>query len=91
MVILTLQLLATNENIFKVILFFSLFLFNNYLYAKINNKIIVKIENQIITNYEIKNKILVSLILDNKEINQENINSLKNQSLESLVLLKLKK
>ncbi len=79
------------KNILKIILFFSLFLFHNSLNAKIKNKIVVKIENQIITNYEIKNKILVSLILDNKEINQENINNMKNQTLESLILLKLKK
>ena len=79
------------KNILTIFLFISLFLFNNSLNAKIKNKIVVKIENQIITNYEIKNKILVSLILDNKEINQENINNLKNQTLESLILLKLKK
>ncbi len=79
------------KNILTIFLFISLFLFNNSLSAKIKNKIVVKIENQIITNYEIKNKILVSLILDNKEINQENINNLKNQTLENLILLKLKK
>ena len=79
------------KNIFKVFLFISLFLLHNSINSKIKNKIVVKIENQIITNYEIKNKILVSLILDNKEINQENINNMKNQTLESLILLKLKK
>ncbi len=79
------------KNTLKIILCFYLFLFHNFADAKINNKIVVKIENQIITNYEIKNKILVSLILDNKEINQANINNLKDQTLESLILLKLKK
>lgn len=60
-------------------------------YAKIKNKIIVKVDNQIITNYEIKNKILSSLILTNQDINQQNIDLLKKQTLENLIQLKLKK
>ena len=59
--------------------------------ANIKNNIIIKVENEIITNYEIKNKILTSLVLANKEINQQNINSLKSQSLEALIQFKLKK
>lgn len=59
--------------------------------AKIENKIIVKVENQIITNYEIKNKILTTLVLNEQEINQQNIDMLKEKSLDNLVLLKLKK
>ena len=59
--------------------------------ANIKNNIIIKVENEIITNYEIKNKILTSLVLANKEINQQNINSLKSQSLETLIQFKLKK
>ena len=47
------------------IIFLSLFFFNN-INAKVQNKIVVKIENQIITEYEIKNKILTSLYLSNK-------------------------
>ena len=39
--------------------------------ANIKNNIIIKVENEIITNYEIKNKILTSLVLANKEINQQ--------------------
>ena len=38
--------------------------------AKFKNNIVVKIENEIITNFEIKNKILGTLILSNQEINQ---------------------
>ncbi len=60
-------------------------------YAKIKNKIIVKVDNQIITNYEIKNKILSSLILTNQDINQQSIDLLKKQTLENLIQLKLKK
>ena len=59
--------------------------------AKFKNNIIVKIENEIITNFEIKNKILSTLILSNQEINQKNINSIKGKALDSLIQLKLKK
>ena len=68
-----------------------LFLFPKIVSAKIENKIVVKVEDQIITNYEIKNKILTSLILSEKKVNQENINSLKKDVLENLIQLKLKK
>ena len=47
--------------------------------AKIENKIVIKVENEIITNFEIKNKIISSLILTGEEINQENINNIKNK------------
>ena len=79
-------------NVFiKIFIFGALFLsLNNTLVAKIENKIILKVENKIITNYEIKNKILSSLILSNQEINQYNINKIKKQSLDSLILHKLK-
>ena len=62
-----------------------------FLHAKIENKIILKVENEIITNYEIKNKILTTLILSNQQINQENINKLKTQALEFLIQNKLRK
>ena len=55
-----------------------------------DNTIVVKIDDQIITSFEIKNKILTNLILSNQEINQENINNLKKQTLESLIQSKLK-
>ena len=66
-------------------------LFPNFLSAKIENKIIIKVENEIITNYEIKNKILVTLFLAGEKINQDNIDKLKKQSLDALIQLKLKK
>ena len=55
------------KNLFKLIIPFLLIFFNSYSYAKIQNKIILKVENEIITNYEIKNKILRSLILSEKK------------------------
>ncbi len=76
----------------KIFLIFVVFLgLSEISSANIKNNIIIKVENEIITNYEIKNKILTSLVLANKEINQQNINSLKNQSLEALIQFKLKK
>ena len=77
----------------RIILFILIFFFFNsnfdFLLAK-ESKIVVKIENKIITNFEIKNKILSSLILANLEINQTNINKFKNQALEFLINIKLK-
>ena len=78
----------------KLILFL---IFLNFIYFKFNfvnaindNKIVLKVENEIITRFEIKNKILGSLILANQEINQENINKLKKQAVESLIQHKIK-
>ena len=34
----------------------------------VENSIVIKIDNQIITNFEIKNKIISTLILSNQEI-----------------------
>ena len=61
------------------------------LLGNINSKIIVKVENEIITNYELKNKILTTLVLSNQEINQKNIDNLKKTVLDQLIYLKLKK
>tara|TARA_B100001063_G_C16769858_1_gene560933 strand:+ start:393 stop:1316 length:924 start_codon:yes stop_codon:yes gene_type:complete len=67
------------------------FLLNEVLFANIESKIIVKVENEIITNYDLKNKIITSLVLSNQEINQQNINNLKKNVLNQLIDLKLKK
>ena len=63
--------------------------FNNY--ANSQSNIIVKVENEIITNYDIKNKILSSLYLANQSINQQNINKIKANALDSCIQNKLKK
>ena len=76
---------------FSIFILIFLVLIPKISYANIKNKIIVKVDNQIITNYEIKNKILSSLILANQDINQQSINLLKKQTLENLIQLKLKK
>ena len=57
--------------------------------ASIESKIIVTVGENIITSYDLKNKILSSLILSNKEINQKNIDEIKKQSLDFLIDYKL--
>ena len=73
---------------FIILFFFFIFLSDQV--DAITNKIVLKVENEIITNYEVKNKILTSLVLAGDEINQENINKLKKQAIESLIQNKLK-
>ena len=76
----------------NVILIISILVISfDFSFANIKNNIVLKVENEIVTNYEIKNKILSSLILSNQLVNQENINKTKGQALESLIQLKLKK
>ena len=77
----------------KIFFFFIIFFANlNFtLNAKEITKIVVKIENEIITNYDIKSEILATLILTKKEINQKNIDDLKQNALESLIQNRLKK
>ena len=78
-------------NLIKKFIFIFFFLNTVFaIHAKENN-IVIKIDNEIITTQDIKNKILTTLILSKKEINQDNINSLKRRSIENLIQLTLKK
>ena len=52
---------------------------NENLFANLNNKILIKVEDKVITNFDVKNKIISTLILSGQEINQKNINKLKNK------------
>ena len=74
----------------SIIITLIILFFNNNLNG-FNSKIIVKVEDEIITNYDLKNKILTSLILANQKINQQNIDQLKKAVLDQLINLKLKK
>jgi peptidyl-prolyl cis-trans isomerase SurA len=78
--------------IFKIfyILFFLILINCSISYASSNTKIIVKVGSEIITSYELENKIKSTLFLSGEEINQKNINQIKNSSLNSLINLKLK-
>jgi len=68
---------------------FVLISFTN-LKSKTENFIVAKVGQKIITNFEIKNKIIGTLIISGEEINQSNIDSLKKKTLESLIIIKLK-
>lgn len=78
------------KNKISIIFFFLIFFLNGILNAKIENKIIAKVGSEVITSFEIKNKILRTLILNNSNINQENIDKLKEQVLDNLINIKLK-
>ena len=69
---------------------FLFFFQNNLINAEIKNRIIVKIDDEIISSYEMKNKIITTLFLTNQEINQNNINTARNEALRSLIDYKLK-
>ena len=53
-------------------------------------KIVVKIDNKIISSYDIKNRINTNLKLRNLEINQSNIDKMKNLALQELINLRIK-
>ncbi len=75
---------------FLIILTITL-LKQNFCFAAIENKILVNVGNQIITSYELKNRVKTILVLNNKEINQENVNTTKKEALNFLINYKLKK
>lgn len=61
------------------------------LYSAIQNTVIVKVGRQIVTSYELSNKIKTILFLNKQVLNQENINSIKQQALILLIDNKIKK
>ena len=77
------------KKIFVFLFFFIIF--ENVANARNKTNIIVKIEDELITTYDFKSKIVSTLILTKKEINQQNINDLKKPALESLIQNRLKK
>lgn len=76
----------------KILFFYLIICFLNFtnLQSSIESSIIVKVDRKIVTNFDVKNKILSTLIVAGSEVNQENINKLKNQTLENLIFNKLK-
>ena len=75
----------------SLVFFLYLISYNFIAYAIETNKIVVKIDNELITKFDIKNKIITTLVLAEKEVNQENIDNLKRKSLEDLIRNRLKK
>tara|TARA_B100001057_G_C22832667_1_gene943986 strand:- start:867 stop:1781 length:915 start_codon:yes stop_codon:yes gene_type:complete len=74
-----------------LITFYFIILLSSEVIAKIENKIVLKVENEIITNFEIKNKILTSLLFSGEVVNQQNIDKYKKEVLNLLIDQKLKK
>ena len=76
-------------------IFYTLFILSflkfNFLYASIQTKIIGNVGSQIITSYELKNKIVTSLMLSNQPLSQGNVDKNKNLALLALINYKLKK
>ena len=79
------------KNYLQLIFFLIFFIKFDFSNTAIQNKIIATINSEIVTSYELKNKIMTTLILNKKEINQANINNFKNQSLKTLINVKLRK
>ena len=76
---------------FFLIFFFSFFLsLTNNLQSNIQSSIILKVDKKIITSFDVKNKILSTLIIAGNDITQANIDQLKEQTLENLIYIKLK-
>lgn len=80
-----------NKNFYYKICFILFFLFQNISHAAYQNKIIANVGEQIITSYELKNKIVTFLVLNNLEISQINVNKSKKEALRYLVNQKIKK
>ena len=78
------------KSILYITIIFSIFFFIEKSLSATSNKILVKVGNKIITNYELKNKILTTLVLSKQNINQTNINKIKKQSIDSLIQKKIK-
>ena len=73
------------SNIFRIFLFFLLFINPKTVYAEISSKIIAKVGNYIITNHDVSNEIRTSIFLANMELNQQNIDMIKKTAINNLV------
>jgi len=80
------------NNVINILLFIFL---NNFifldLHSKIVNNIIAKVGNSLITSVDLQNEIITNLVLDKKNLSQENINSTKNYSVQNLTKRVIKK
>jgi len=61
------------------------------LHAKINNNIVVKVGESLVTSIDIQNEIVTNLVINKKEITQENINNYKNFAVKNLINKTIKK
>ena len=79
------------NKLFKIIFFIIFISIESNSFASTKNKIIVNVDSQIVSSYELKNKVKTILFLANEDINQENINLIKQKALQELIAYKLKK
>ena len=71
-------------------IFFNIIFFFNFTFVYgIETKIIAMVNNEPITTYELKNKIITTLVLSNQNINQEIIDRSKRAAMNSLINYKL--
>ena len=79
----------------NLIILFFIVLLNNFIfsssYSQIYNSIVVKVGDFAVTNIDIQNEILTSLILNKIEVSQENINEYKNSAIKNLISKSIKK
>ena len=79
-------------NLFKI---FLIFFFNSILLSSalgnISSSIIVKVGSEIITNSDLENEVNTFLVLTKRQINQSNIDKVKNGVLKSLIQISIKK
>ena len=70
----------------KILIFFTFYvtIYSN-VFGKINVSIVVKVGNEIVTNSDLENEIKTILILSNKNINQKNIDGVKDIAIKSLI------
>jgi len=79
------------KKLFKIIFFIIVINIETNSFALTKNKIIANVDNRIISSYELKNKVKTILFLANQDVNQENINLIKQRALKQLIDYKLKK
>lgn len=79
------------KKLLKIIFFIIFINIEASAFALTKNKIIANVDNEIISSYELKNKVKTILFLANQNINQENIDVIKQNALQQLIDYKLKK
>jgi len=79
------------KKLLKIIFFIIFINIEASAFALTKNKIIANVDNEIVSSYELKNKVKTILFLANQNINQENIDVIKQNALQQLIDYKLKK
>ena len=75
----------------KIILISLLFITPKFLSAEIKNSILVKVGNEIITSVEVETEIMSLLFVNNRPINQKEIDKIKKPVVKSLITRAIKK